>query len=291
MNQKIIVITGASTGFGRRTAERLCKDGHIVFATMRNTTSTNANKKITLEQLASKNNWHLHVVDLDVTDENSVQQAIQQIIAKHQKIDVLINNAGIWGPGVLEAFSINQWKEVFDVNVFGSIRVLKAVLPFMRNEKSGLIVQISSLQGRFILPYSGPYVASKHAVEGALETFSYELNPFGIDTVIIEPYDFLTEMKDKAINYVAQETNIQIQYGNADAFIKNAYLVADPNRAGNPEEVVDAIQLVINQPSAERKLRVTVKNPLPQIEQINQLAREMHQGLFPYVGLQHLLKP
>lgn len=285
-----VIITGASTGFGRRTAIALANEGHKVYATMRNIDSANNALAQSLQNEKLQNNGQLIVVELDVTIDVSVKAAIDIIAKEVDGIDILINNAGIWGPGVLEAYSMQQWQQVFDTNVFGSIRVLNAVLPIMRQQKKGLVIQISSLQGRFILPYSGPYVASKFAIEGAMETYHYELAPLGIEVCIVEPYDFLTEMKEKAKNYVAENTAIQQQYGSADYVINNFYMIPDAARAGDPQELVDSLKALIDLPAGERPLRTTVKNPLVQIEQMNALQNEMHQQLFPYIGLQDLLR-
>lgn len=285
-----VIITGASTGFGRRTAIAMANEGYTVYATMRNLNSSNKLLAQSLQNEVLKNNGQLKIIELDVTNELSVKTAIEHISNEVDAIDLLINNAGIWGPGVLEAYSMQQWQQLFDVNVFGSVRVLNAVLPFMRKQKRGLVIQISSLQGRFILPYSGPYVSSKWAIEGAMETYHYELAPFGIEICIVEPYDFLTEMKEKAKNYVADDKVIQQQYGSADYIINQFYMIPDPTRASDPQELVTALKHLIALPAGERPLRTTVKNPLSQIEQMNALQNEMHQQLFPNIGLQDLLR-
>jgi NAD(P)-dependent dehydrogenase (short-subunit alcohol dehydrogenase family) len=257
---------------------------------MRNISGKNKAYADSLDKESKEENLDIRIIELDVTNEASVINAIDKISNEVGSIDILINNAGIWGPGVLEAYGMEQWQQIFDINVFGSVRVLNAVLPFMRKQQNGLVIQISSLQGRFILPYSGPYVSTKWAIEGAMETYRYELAPLGVEVCIVEPYDFLTEMKGKAVNYVASSKDIQQLYGSADYVINNFYLVPDPTRASDPSEVVDAIASLIHQQPGERPTRTTVKNPLQQIEQINQLQNEMHQQLFPYIGLQDLLQ-
>lgn len=289
MKKQIILTTGSSTGFGRRAAEQLAKQGHTVYASMRH--SKTANKKFAedLTDWAKEGSYNLKVIDLDVTSDALVYHAISKVVEAEGGIDVVVNSAGVWGPGVLEAFTTEQWKELFEVNVFGSVRVTKAVLPFMREQGDDLIIQISSLQGRFILPYSGPYVASKFAIEGAMETFRYEVAPFGVDVVIIEPGDFMTEIKGKAVNYAAFLDNVTDQYAGVGEFINNAYLTPDANRSGNPQLVVDAINKLVDTPKGERPIRTTVGNFLDPIEQINKVSEEMHQQLFPYIGLGDLL--
>jgi NAD(P)-dependent dehydrogenase (short-subunit alcohol dehydrogenase family) len=288
---QVVLVTGSSTGFGFLTAQRLASQGHQVYASMREADGKNAPHARRLRELAQRGDHRLTVIDLDVTDDASVDGAVARIAAEAGRVDVLVNNAGIWGPGVLEAFTLDQWHEVFAVNLFGSVRVARAVLPHMRSQRHGLVVQISSLQGRFILPYSGPYVASKHAVEGAMETFRYEVAPYGVEVCIVQPYDFMTELKQKAGSHTPADHAREASYGERTAtMIETMYLTPDPTRAGDPEEVVDAIDRLIATPPGERPIRVTVRNPLPQIEQINQLAQEMHAGLFPAIGLADLLR-
>lgn len=284
-----ILITGTSTGFGRRTAERLAEGGHVVYASMRETRGHNRVHADALRAHAAEHGLALHVVELDVSDEASVTQAVGHVLEEAGEIGALINNAGIWGPGVLEAFSLEEWRQVFEVNLFGSVRAMRAVLPSMRRRGEGLVVQVSSLQGRFILPYSGPYVASKFAAEAMAETFRYEVAPFGVDVCVVEPYDFMTEMKEKAAGYAARDQRVTAEYGDAGEFIRANYLTPNPERAGDPNQVVDAIVGLVEMPAGSRPVRTTVANPIPQIEEINRLSREMHAGLFPYIGLGDLL--
>ena len=267
----------------------LARQGYHVYASMRQVNGKNAAFAEELRDFATANHYKLEPIELDVTDEASVNGAVAHIAAQAGKIDVLVNNAGIWGPGVLEAFSMDDWKEIFEVNLLGSVRAARAVLPYMRGAGSGLIVQISSLQGRFILPYSGPYVASKFAVEAAMETFRYESAPYGVEVCIIQPYDFMTEMKQKAASHQPTDAERNALFAGANELIRQMYLVPDPGRVGDPQEVVDAISNLIGTPTGARPIRTTVRNPMPQIEQINQLSVEMHAQLFPYIGLGNLL--
>jgi NAD(P)-dependent dehydrogenase (short-subunit alcohol dehydrogenase family) len=289
MESQVILITGSSTGFGRGAAEQLARGGHVVYATMRATAGHNRAHADALGALAASEGLALHVLDVDVTDEPSVRRAVARVVAEAGRVDVLVNNAGVWGPGVLEAFTMDQWQQVFDVNVFGGVRAARAVLPTMRRQGAGLVVQISSLQGRFILPYSGPYVASKFAAEAMAETFRYEVAPYGVEVCIVEPYDFMTAMKQKAAGYAAADAAVEAEYGGTPALVRQMYLVPDPRRAGDPAEVVDAIVLLIEAAPGERPVRTTVRNPMPQIDRINDLSREMHAALLPAIGLGSLL--
>jgi NAD(P)-dependent dehydrogenase (short-subunit alcohol dehydrogenase family) len=181
-NQKVAIVTGSSSGIGREIALILARNKFTTYATMRNT-----EKSLELKSIADKEKIPLRFVQLDVTDDNSVNNAIQTIYNESGRIDILVNNAGYALTGAFEDLSIEEIKEQYETNVFGLVRTTQAVLPIMRKQKSGLVVNISSGIGRFGIPTSSAYVSTKFAIEGLSESMSYELEPFGIKTVIIEP--------------------------------------------------------------------------------------------------------
>src|SRR5215831_11505937 len=185
---KIILITGASTGFGRDTAEALARDGYRVFAAMRDIASRNRNHADALRS------QKIGVVELDVTDDGSVDRAIASVLAEAGRIDVLVNNAGMASAGVSEAFTPDQAKVVFNTNVVGVLRTTRAVLPAMRAVGDGLIVNIGSVLGRVTFPFFGIYGASKFAVEALTDSFRYELSQLGIDIVLVQPSAYPTPM-------------------------------------------------------------------------------------------------
>ena len=148
----VILITGSSTGFGRDAAERLARRGHQVFATMRDIQGRNAEHCAALEQLAETEGLRLKVLELDVTSESSVQSAVHEALQEAGHVDVVINNAGFAGIGVTEAYTPEQFQQVFDVNVFGVVRVNRAVLPSMRARRKGLLIHVSSGAGRVTVP-------------------------------------------------------------------------------------------------------------------------------------------
>ncbi len=162
---KTVLITGASTGFGRDTAETLARAGHTVFASMRDPDAKNREHA---EALRVQN---IEVVELDVTDSQSIDRAVAAVIAKAGRIDVLINNAGVAAAGVSEAFTPDQATALFDVNVIGLLRVTRAVLPHFRRHNDGLIINISTVLGRVTFPFFGHYGASKFAVEALTDSF------------------------------------------------------------------------------------------------------------------------
>ena len=180
--QRVAVVTGSSSGIGFEISLMLARHGFITYATMRD-----LQKSSTLESIADKENIPLRCIQLDVTNDISTKLAIETIVKESNKIDVLINNAGYGLSGALEDLLIDEIKLQFDTNFFGLIRATQTVLPIMRKQKSGTIVNISSGLGRFGIATSSAYASSKFAIEGLTESISYELEPFGIRTILVEP--------------------------------------------------------------------------------------------------------
>lgn len=183
MNEKrVAIVTGSSSGIGFEISLMLARNGLTTYATMRD-----LHKSSMLTSIADKEKIPLRCVQLDVTDDMSVKQAIETIVNESHNIDILVNNAGYGLSGALEDLLIDEIKLQFDTNFFGLIRATQAVLPIMRNHGSGIIVNISSGLGRFGIATSSAYASSKFAVEGLTESMSYELEPFGIKTILVEP--------------------------------------------------------------------------------------------------------
>ena len=180
--KRVAIVTGSSSGIGFEISLMLARHGFITYATMRD-----LQKSSTLRSIADKEKIPLRCVQLDVTNDMSVKQAIETIVNESHNIDVLVNNAGYGLSGALEDLLINEIKLQFDTNFFGLIRATQAVLPIMRNQRSGIIVNISSGLGRFGIATSSAYASSKFAIEGLTESMSYELEPFGIRTILVEP--------------------------------------------------------------------------------------------------------
>ena len=187
----VILITGCSSGFGQLAALEFARKGDTVYASMRNTAKAGP-----LEQARDADKLSIHVVQLDVTDGDSVSKAVKQVIDAEGRIDVLVNNAGIGANGPIEETDVDEAKEIFETNFFGALRVTQTVLPQMREQKSGTIVNVSSLAGRVAPPFDGIYAASKYALEAASEALYYEVHPFGIRVLLIEPGGFETNIGD-----------------------------------------------------------------------------------------------
>ena len=181
-SKEVAVVTGSSSGIGHETALTLARNGYTTYATMRNTS-----KAAEIQSIASKENLPIIVKQLDVTKDESVRNAIQQIVSEAGRIDVVVNNAGYGLTGAFEDLSIEEIKAQYETNFFGVIRVTQAVLPIMRKQRSGKIINISSGAGRLGYPGGSAYVSTKFALEGLSESMSYELEPFGIRIVLVEP--------------------------------------------------------------------------------------------------------
>lgn len=189
----VVVITGCSSGFGKLTALEFARRGNKVFATMRNTA-----KDGPLQAEAAAAGVPVEVLQLDVNERASVEAAVAEVIRREGRIDVLVNNAGIGTQGPIEDFDDDEIAAVFETNVFGVIRVTRAVLPHMRAQQSGTIVTIGSLSGKVSAPYGGIYSASKHAVEALSDALYYEVHPFGIRVVLVDPGGFETEISNNS---------------------------------------------------------------------------------------------
>jgi len=204
---KTCIITGANSGIGRSTAITLARNDYTVFATMR---SLERGEK--LREMAQKLNLEIKEVELDVSDADSVNQGINEILDQTDQIDVLINNAGIGSNAVIEDVNIESDKSVFETNFWGVVRCIQAVLPTMRQQKCGHIIQVSSIAGRVGLPAQPIYSASKWAVEGLSENLAHDLSSFGIRVSIIEPGVTRTAILGKN-NTVPQNSDFENVYG------------------------------------------------------------------------------
>ncbi len=181
-NKKVAVVTGSSSGIGLETSLLLAKNGFYTYATMRNLDKSKA-----ITNLKQKEKLSLEILQLDVTADESVKETINKITNEQERIDVLVNNAGYALVGPFEELSIEEFKEQYETNVFGVIRVTQAVLPIMRRQRHGTIVNISSIAGKIGFPLTSAYVSSKFALEGLSESMAYEIEQFGIKVILIEP--------------------------------------------------------------------------------------------------------
>jgi NAD(P)-dependent dehydrogenase (short-subunit alcohol dehydrogenase family) len=246
-SEPVAVVTGAGTGFGRLTAEALARSGYRTYAALRDPAGRNAAIAAELREQS------IHVVELDVTSDSSVDSAVGRILAESAHVDVLVNNAGAAYFGLTETFTPELARQQFEVNVFGTLRVNRAFLPGMRARGRGLIVYVSSVVGRFVLPFGGLYVASKHAVEALAEATAYELKPFGVDVTIIEPSAFRTSIFEKQL--FADDEARAATYGALATKPQELAAGMVQRASGEPGLVADAIVELAARPAGTRPLR------------------------------------
>jgi NAD(P)-dependent dehydrogenase (short-subunit alcohol dehydrogenase family) len=282
MNSKqVVLITGASTGFGRLFADTLARHGHTVFATMRDPRGRNAKNASEIRVLAEKDSLPIYVLELDVTDDASVEQAVNAAVAKAGRIDVAINNAGYYLSGLEEAVTTEQAQRLMDTNFLGPVRVNRAVLPHMRRQRSGVLMHISSSAGRVVLPSLGFYCASKFALEALAEAYSYELAAQRIESVIVEPGAYETSVFGNSAT-AADEARTDTYGAVKEMPAKvNAAL---SSRAGNAQEVADAVLRIIETPAGERQLRYSVSPRNFGVEEINALTKQVQGNVLEAFG-------
>jgi short-subunit dehydrogenase len=206
MEKQVVLITGASAGIGKATAEHLMRKGFYVYGTSRKAVG-NIDEDIACD---NKSGGFIRIIPLDVTCEDSVKTAVESIISKEGRLDILVSNAGTGIAGSVEDVSLSEASSQFDINFFGTLRVIKAVLPYMRKQSYGKIIALSSVAGVISIPYQAHYSASKFAMEGLIEALRYEIAPFGIKACLVEPGDTKTDFTKSRI--VAEGANEKSPY-------------------------------------------------------------------------------
>ena len=242
--ENVALVTGCSSGIGLETAIALAREGHFTFATMRNLKKVEA-----LEKIVKDENLPISILELDVDNKESMDNAIEKIIEQKGRIDTLVNNAG-WGMwGTVEDVSIDEFKEQFETNFFSIVRMIQKIAPIMRKQKSGSIVNVSSVAGRIGFPVSPAYISSKFALEGLSECLRFELSPFGINVITIEPGVIKTNFFDSM--KMAKRSDSNSVYNDITSkVISGVKMMAEMGT--DPKEVANAILKSIND-----------KNPLP----------------------------
>jgi NAD(P)-dependent dehydrogenase (short-subunit alcohol dehydrogenase family) len=292
MNGKVVVVTGTSSGFGRLTALELARRGHTVIATMRGVEGRNAQVRSELIEAAKAEGRVLQVLEMDVTDEASVNSAVNHVIKQHGRIDALINNAGTMFVGVTEAYTVADVERQFAVNFFGAVRADRAVLPHMRAAGSGLLVHVTSLMGRLIFPFFGVYSASKFALEALAESYRYELSSFGVDSVIVEPGAFPSNLLPTSPE--PSDEAVLASYGAVAAIpgqIKDSASQAhDPSNPPRPQLVADAIARLVE--ATERRPLRTVVMPEGMdlgVERLNEAVTSIQNDMLGAFGMSSMI--
>jgi len=285
--QQVVLITGASSGFGRVIAETLARKKFQVFATMREISKRNAAVARELKELARRESWALQALELDVTKDRSVQRAVDKVLTKSGRIDVLVNNAGYGILDLAESVNMAQAQRQFETNFFGIVRMNRAVLPAMKRQGRGLLLHVSSGGGRLAIPGMGMYCASKFAMEALAETYRYELASQGIDSVIIEPGAYATPIMDKL--EPGEDPDRKAAYGKT-AQIPEMLLGKLRGARANPQEIGDAVLNIIETPAGQRKMRYRIGPGGPGVERINALTDEIQAQLLEAFGLTEVTK-
>jgi NAD(P)-dependent dehydrogenase (short-subunit alcohol dehydrogenase family) len=282
---KTILITGASTGFGRDTAETLARAGHTVFASMRDPRAKNREHAETLRKQG------IEVVELDVSSNTSVDQAVKEVLARAPRIDVLVNNAGIASAGVTEAFTPDQAKVIFNTNVVGLLRTIREVLPVMRRQGDGLIINIGSILGRVTFPFFGIYGASKFAVEALTDSLRYEVSQLGIEVALVQPSAYPTSMYTNI--QLPADTSRAAAYGAVGeipgTMFKHFMTTFQAANAPNPHEVAEAIAKLVALPKGSRPARTVVGAPFGS-DTVNEQTAPVQAHVVEALGLGHLAK-
>ena len=239
--ENVALVTGCSSGIGLETAIALAREGHFTFATMRN-----LKKAEILEKIAKDENLPISVLELDVDNKESMDNAIEKIIDQKGRIDTLVNNAG-WGMwGTVEDVSIDEFKEQFETNFFSIVRMIQKIAPIMRKQQSGSIVNVSSVAGRIGFPVSPAYISSKFALEGLSECLRFELSPFGINVITIEPGVIKTNFFDSM--KMAKKSDSNSVYNDITSkVISGVKMMAEMGT--DPKEVANTILKSINDKS------------------------------------------
>jgi NAD(P)-dependent dehydrogenase (short-subunit alcohol dehydrogenase family) len=282
---KTILITGASTGFGRDTAETLSRAGHTVFASMRDPQGKN---RLHAEALRKQS---IDVVELDVSNDASVDHGVQEVLKRTKRIDVLVNNAGIGSAGVTEAFTPDQAKIVFNTNVVGVLRTARAVLATMRDQRAGLIVNVGSILGRVTFPFFGIYGASKFAVEALTDSLRYEVSQLGIDVVLVQPSAYATPFYENVQQ--PADTDRVAAYGTVGeipgAIFKHFMTAFQAPDAPNSHDVAEAIAKLVALPKGNRPARTVVGAAFGS-DIVNAQTAPVQANVVEALGLGHLAK-
>ncbi len=295
MEKQVILVTGASSGFGALTARELAGAGHTVYASMRETKGRNAPQVAAVADYAMTHDVDLRTVELDVASESSVEAAIAQIVAANGRLDVIVHNAGHMSFGPAEAFTPEQYTQLFDVNVLSTQRVNRAALPVLRQQGKGLVVWVSSSSTRGgTPPFLAPYFAAKAAMDSLAVSYASELTRWGIETSIIVPGAFTKGTNHFAHSGKPADEAVAAAYmdgpyaGVAEAAL-NGLAALEPADA-DAGEVAKAITRVVDTPFGQRPFRVHIDPSQDGAEIVNGVADRVRAELFWRVGLEDLLK-
>jgi len=285
--KQVVLITGASSGFGRLIAETLARKDYRAFATMRDIKGRNATVAREIAELAKQESLSLQTLELDVTNDTSVERAVSKVVLECGRIDVLVNNAGFGIMDLAETVTTAQAQRQLDTNFFGVLRMNRAVLPAMKRQASGLLLHVSSGAGRLAIPGMGLYCASKFAMEALAEVYRYELASQGIDSVILEPGAHATPILGKLEK--GEDPARKAGYGEMAQVPENLKAMVASSRA-NPQDIADAVLQIIETPAGQRQLRYRIGPGGPGVQRINALTDEIQEQMLEAFGITALTR-
>lgn len=296
----VVLVTGAATGIGNLTAQALASDGHTVYASMRDPNGRNAARAADLLDTARRDGTDLRVTELDVQSQESAEQAAKTIIDAEGRIDAVVHNAGHLYVGYVEAFTAEDIARLFDINVLGAQRVNRAVLPYMRERRSGTLVYVGSTTTVSVPPFLGPYVASKAAFDALAQETGYEVSQFGIETTIVMPGAFTRGTEHFPNASRASDQPVAAAYAALDPLVARneeatASLIA-PGIDADPAAVAAEITRILALPPGAKPARSVIDftatgDPAAvTVDQVNVLARQHQQGFITRMGFSQLLE-
>lgn len=292
--QPVVLITGTSSGFGRLMAETFARNKLRVVATMRDVESRNAPAAAELRQLAKSEKLALDVVEIDVTDQASVDRGVAEAIQLTGRIDVLVNNAGVTVPGPVELQPVAAFNANLDTNLGGTLRMVRAVAPHMRERKRGYLIQISSALGRILDPMLGGYCASKLAMEAAADALAYEEAMFGIEVTIIQVAGaYPTQLQANALRYFDEmvASLLETDKPRLAAFEEHVAHMRKgliPDKTLDPQEIANAVHSLIPMDRGNRPRRFVVGPYKDVVESLNQAHDKVQANLIEQSGLKEL---
>jgi NAD(P)-dependent dehydrogenase (short-subunit alcohol dehydrogenase family) len=296
----VVLVTGAATGIGNLTAHALAADGHTVYASMRDPGRRNAARAADLLDAARRDGADLRIVELDVQSQESAAQAVKTIIDSEGRIDAVVHNAGHLYVGYVEAFTAEDIARLFDINVLGAQRVNRAVLPYMRERRSGTLLYVGSTTTVSMPPFLGPYVASKAAFDALAQETGYEVSQFGIETTIVMPGAFTRGTEHFPNASRASDQPVAAAYAALDPLVARnedatASLIA-PGIDADPAAVAAEITRILALPPGAKPARSVIDftatgDPAAvTVDQVNALARQHQHSFITRMGFSQLLE-
>jgi NAD(P)-dependent dehydrogenase (short-subunit alcohol dehydrogenase family) len=294
--RKVLIVTGASSGFGALAARELAKAGHTVYASMRETQGRNAPQVVEVQKFARDNSVDLRTVELDVASDTSVAAGIETVLSEHSRLDVVVHNAGHMVFGPAEAFTPEQFANLYDINVLSTQRVNRAALPYMRKQGAGLLVWVSSTSTRGgTPPFLAPYFAAKAAMDSLAVSYASELARWGIETSIIVPGAFTKGTNHFLHAGAPRDQERLVEYDNgpyagvAEQALKELAGLEPPD--ADVGQVASAIVRVVDTPFGKRPFRVHIDPSQDGAEVVAAVADRVRREMFRTIGLADLLSP